>query len=442
LRSLALRSNKIFSALQASSGSFFEAYDLIVFGSFAGVIGSAFFPSNSKYTSLMFGFMTFAAAYVMRVAGALVLGPYLDRAGRRKGLMLSLALIAFGTGVIAFSPTYKVIGVLAPILMLTGRLIQGFSIGGETGGVTAYLVEVAAPNRNALYVSWNSICFHLAALSAISLEYVLHKMLKAGELAVWGWRLPFIVGCGVIPLVFFMRSNLVESEDFLSRDHHLSMSEILVTLLRNWQFVLAGMFMVVLGSSIFYFILTYMPIFSSDHLHLATNVSLVSTIYVSAYCVIAIPLFAIVSDRVGRRPMLLTSAALVVITAYPFLKVLTISPSFWTLMLVQFWYATLYAMYVSSAFVALSELIPAELRATGYGLSTTLGLALFGGFTPAVSEWLVHITGDNAIPSLWLIVLAICSTVASWLLFRGQIAIKMSTVNRRPDWTPPRIATP
>ena len=426
----AVRSNKILSALQASAGSFFEAYDLIVFGTFAGVIGAAFFPGASRYMSLMFGFMTFAAAYLMRVAGALVLGPYLDRAGRRKGLMLSLSLIAFGTGIIAFCPTYRSIGVFAPILMLTGRLIQGFSIGGETGGVTAYLMEVASPSRSALYVSWNSICFHLAALSAISLEYLLQRTLNANELATWGWRLPFMVGCSVVPLIFYMRSKLVESEQYLLQARHLGMSEILGILLRNWQFVLAGMFMVVLGSGIFYFVLTYMPIYASDHLHLASSASLESGVYVSVYCVVMIPVFAWASDKVGRYPMLLVSAVLVTFTAYPVLRELTLKPSYGRLVFVQFWYATLYTAYVSSAFVALSELIPAELRATGYGLSTTLGLALFGGFTPAVSEWLVHRTGNNAIPSLWLTFLAVCSTVGIYLLFRGRLASGISDASQ------------
>jgi len=340
--------------------------------------------------------------------------------------MLSLALIALGTAVIAFSPTYRSIGVIAPILMLTGRLIQGFSIGGETGGVTAYLVEVAAPSKSALYVSWNSICFHLAALSAISLDYGLHRVLNTDELASWGWRVPFIVGCGVVPLIFLMRRKLVESEKFTLQRHHLRAGEILAALLTNWQFFLAGMFMVVLGSGIFYFVLTYMPIYSSDSLRLSTAEALRSAIYVSIYCVVMIPIFAKVSDKVGRYPMLLVSSILVAITAYPVLRVLTISPSYGRLVFVQFWYATLYTAYVSSAFVALSELIPAELRATGYGLSTTLGLALFGGFTPAISEWLVHRTGDNAIPSLWLVGLAVCSTTAICLLFRGNIVIRLA----------------
>jgi len=423
---MSMRSQRISSAVQASTGTFFEAYDLIVFGSFAGIIGENFFPSANKYTSVMFGFMTFAAAYVMRVAGAIILGPYIDRAGRRKGLILSLTLIAIGTGIIASTPTYTSIGIFAPILMIVGRLIQGFSIGGETGGVAAYLVEVATQGRRALYMSWTTICFQLAAVSAIGLAYFLNETLSARELSEWGWRIPFIVGCGVVPIIFVMRKRLVESDQFIAQTHRRGMKEILSTLMSNWRFVLAGMFMVALGSSLFYFLLTYMPIFAYRNLRLGSSDSSLSTIYVSLYCLVMTPLFAMLSDRFGRYPILVASALLVVFTAYPSLQYLTAEPSFKRLVLVQLWYASLYCAYSSSSFVSLSEWIPTELRATGYGLSTSLGLAVFGGFTPLVAAWLVHNTGNDATPSVWLMALAVCALVAVWLLVRGKIAMSCS----------------
>jgi MHS family citrate/tricarballylate:H+ symporter-like MFS transporter len=421
--------SKVSRVIQVSSGSLFEAFDLIVFGTFITFIAGNFFPKGNDSLSLMWAFSTFASAYLMRFVGAVVLGPYFDHAGRRKGLLISFSLMAIGTGLIAIAPTYAMIGIFAPILLVVGRLIQGFSVGAETGGIVAYLSEIATPNKRALYVSWNATTFHLATLAAIFLGLVLNKYLSNAEMAAWGWRIPAIMGCGLIPIVFIMRKNLLESEVFSEQMRHPTMREVLITVAQNWRVALAGTLMIVLGSCIFYFIFTFMPVFEKENLGLTTLQSLSATVIAVGCTIFMVPCFAILSDHVGRFPILSVTAVLVIVTAYPTLRYLVDHPQYQIAMLAQLWLAALYSAYVSSSFVGLSERVPSHIRATGYGVSTTLGLAVFGGCTPLISNWLIHITGSNIAPCAWLISVALCSLVGSFILFKGGIALSGGEVD-------------
>jgi MHS family citrate/tricarballylate:H+ symporter-like MFS transporter len=410
--------SKVKRAIQVSAGNFFEAFDLIVFGTFAKVIADNFFPAANEQLSLMLAFTTFASAYVMRFVGAIVLGPYFDHAGRRKGLLVSLTLMAIGTGMIAVAPTYQTVGVLGPAMIIVARLIQGFSIGSETGGVTAYLLEIAPEGRRGFFVRWHSTVINLATLLALLLGYLLTKYMAPADLTAWGWRVPPLIGCGIIPLIFFLRRGLVETEVFEQQAHHPSMKEVLESVISYWRVALAGMFMIVVSSSTFYFMFTFMPVFVKEQLGLTAEQSLLSTVIAITYSLFLLPAFALLSDRIGRFRILATTAALVVLTAYPSLRWLVDHPTYGTLIVNQLWFGTLYAAYASSSFVALSELVPARIRATGYGVSTALGLAIFGGFTPLISTWLIHLTGDGAAPGWWLMFVAALGFVACFVLFR------------------------
>jgi MHS family citrate/tricarballylate:H+ symporter-like MFS transporter len=415
------RVSKAIRALQVSAGYFFEAFDLVVFGTFAKVIGDNFFPSGDEQLSQMLALATFASAYLMRFVGALVLGPYFDHAGRRKGLIVSLSLMSIGTAVMALTPTYRSIGLLAPVLLITARLVQGFAMGSETGGVTAYLFEIAPKERRALFVSLNTTTFYIATLAALSLGYALNRYMTPADLAAWGWRIPLLIGCGIIPLVFYFRRRLLETEAFEAQSNHPTMLEALVTVAKNWRMALAGMFMIVVGSTIDYFMITFMPVYGKDHLGLTAQSGLLATVIAMLWSLAILPVFAILSDKFGRFRMLSTTAALVLLTAYPVLYYLIKVPSYANLILCQLWFGTLYSAYASSCFVALSELVPARTRATGYGVSTTLGLAIFGGFTPLVSTWLIRVTGNVAAPAYWLCLVATLGLLATVALYRSRL---------------------
>src|SRR5258706_2521922 len=205
---LADRSAKIWSVVRVSSGNFLEMYDFMVFGYYAAAIGRAFFPSGNPFASLMPSLMTFGAGFLMRPLGAIVLGAYTDKHGRRAGLILTLSLMSVGIVSIACVPGYATIGILAPLLVLSGRLLQGFSAGMELGGVSVYLSEIATPGHKGFYVAWQSASQQAAVVFAALLGVLLNRSLSTAAMAAWGWRVPLLVGCAIIPFLFVLRRSL------------------------------------------------------------------------------------------------------------------------------------------------------------------------------------------------------------------------------------------
>src|SRR3954451_11397183 len=192
------RREKIKSIIRVSTGNFLEMYDFMVFGYYAAAIGRTFFPKTSEFASLMFSLSTFGAGFLMRPLGAIALGSYIDKHGRRKGLILTLALMSVGTLSIAVTPGWDRIGLAAPVIILLGRLIQGFSAGAELGGVSVYLSEIATPGRKGFYVSWQSGSQQLAVVTAALSGVTLHAFMDQEQVDLWGWRLPLVAGCFLI----------------------------------------------------------------------------------------------------------------------------------------------------------------------------------------------------------------------------------------------------
>src|SRR5215831_16044032 len=213
----AKRLSTLRAVVRVSSGNFLEMYDFMVFGYYASAIGAAFFPSGNQFLSLMLALMTFGAGFLMRPLGAIVLGAYADKHGRRAGLVLTLSLMSIGILSIACVPGYASIGLIAPLLVLTGRLLQGFSAGMELGGVSVYLSEIATPGRKGFYVSWQSASQQAAVVFAALLGVLLNASLSPAAMSRWGWRVPLLVGCAIIPFLFRLRSSLQETDEFLAR---------------------------------------------------------------------------------------------------------------------------------------------------------------------------------------------------------------------------------
>src|SRR3954453_7276234 len=212
--------SRLGAILRSTSGNFLEQFDFFLFGFYASAISKAFFPPGNETTALLLTFTTFWLGALMRPVGAIVLGAYIDRIGRRQGLIVTLAIMAAGTVVIAFCPTYATIGVAAPIIVLLGRLLQGFSAGVELGGVSVYLSEIATPGNKGFYTSWQSGSQQVAVVFAAPLGVLLNKFIAGPQMTAWGWRIPLLVGCAIIPFVFLIRRSLAETDDFLKRKHH------------------------------------------------------------------------------------------------------------------------------------------------------------------------------------------------------------------------------
>jgi MFS family permease len=299
-------------------------------------------------------------------------------------------------------PGYNMIGVLAPLLVVAGRLLQGFSAGVELGGVSVYLSEIATPGHKGFYVSWQSASQQCAVVFAALLGVTLSSNLTPAQMDAWGWRVPLLVGCLIIPFLFWIRSSLAETEEFLGRRVRPSVAEIMQSIAANWRVVALGTMLVTMTTVSFYMITAYTPTFGSAVLHLAGRDNLIVTLCVGISNFIWLPVMGAVSDRVGRRPLLLSCTALALVTAYPMLSWLAASPSFSRLLTVELWLSFLYGSYNGAMVVYLTELMPARVRASGFSIAYSLATALFGGFTPAICTYLIQATGNRAIPGLWL----------------------------------------
>ncbi|MDR3516602.1 MAG: MFS transporter [Azospirillaceae bacterium] len=414
--------SKLWRVFQVSSGNFLEMFDFTVFGYYAKLIGNSFFPSDNEFATLMAVFMTFGAGFLMRPLGAIFLGSYIDRHGRRKGLILTLGLMAVGTLTIACVPGYETIGLIAPLIVVIGRLVQGLSAGVELGGVSVYLAEIATPGHKGFYVSWQSASQQVAVIFAATLGMTLNSQLSPAQMAAWGWRVPLVIGCAIIPFLFLLRRTLRETEEFLARTHRPTASEIFRSMVLNWRVVLLGAFMVTMSNAAFYMITAYTPTFGSSVLKLSSLDSLTVTLCVGFSNLVFVPIGGMISDKVGRKPVLISSAGLMLLTAYPALSWLTSAASFNNLLLVELWLSFLYSSYNGGMIVYVTEIMPEDVRTSGFSLAYSLSQTLFGGFTPAICTYLIYATNDKAMPGAWLSVAAVCALSAVFVAWRRELA--------------------
>ena len=409
--------DRIKTILRVTSGNFLEMYDFFLFGIYARQIAQTFFPSDDPYASLMATFLSFAAGFAMRPIGALVLGPYIDRIGRRKGLILTLTIMACGTILIAFVPGYAAIGVLAPMLVVLGRLLQGFSAGVELGGVSVYLSEIATPGNKGFYVSWQSASQQVAVVFAALLGYAIANWMAPEAASSWGWRIPFFIGCAIVPFLYMIRRRLEETPEFAARKVHPTTAQIFRTLGANWPIVVGGVAMVMMTTVSFYLITVYTPTFGRSVLKLSVSDALLVTMAVAASNFVWLPISGALSDRIGRKPILLTFAGLALLTAYPALTWLVKEPTFDRMLTVELWLSFIYACYNGAMVVALTEIIPASVRTSGFSLAYSLATTL-GGSSLLISTWLIAHTGDKAAPGYWMSFAAICGLIATLALYR------------------------
>jgi MFS transporter, MHS family, citrate/tricarballylate:H+ symporter len=410
--------SRIGAILRATSGNFLEQFDFFLFGFYASYIAKAFFPSENETAALLNAFGVFWLGALMRPVGAIVLGAYIDRIGRRKGLIVTLAIMAIGTVTIAFCPTYASIGVAAPVIVLVGRLLQGFSAGVELGGVSVYLAEVATPGNRGFYTSFQSSSQQVAIFVAAIIGFVLSEMMAAPTVAAWGWRIPFFIGCLIIPFIFFLRRTLEETPAFLAMKKHPSTSEVFASAAINWKIIVLGMMMAVLTTTTFYFVTVYTPTFGKTVLKLTTQEALIVTLMVAVTNFIWNPVGGAVSDRLGRKPVLLAIAGLSFLTAYPALHWLVVAPTFGKMLTVEMMFSFYFGVYSGTMLGALVEVVPKHVRTTCFSMAFALAAGLFGTFTPFASTWLIDHTGDKAAPGYWLMCAAALGIISAIVIYR------------------------
>jgi MHS family citrate/tricarballylate:H+ symporter-like MFS transporter len=410
--------SRIGAILRATSGNFLEQFDFFLFGFYAPLIAKAFFPAGDETAALLNTFGVFWLGALMRPVGAIVLGAYIDRIGRRKGLIVTLTIMAIGTVTIAVCPTYATIGVAAPVIVLVGRLLQGFSAGVELGGVSVYLAEISTSGNRGFYTSFQSSSQQVAIFVAAIIGFSLNAMMPADAISAWGWRIPFFVGCLIIPFIFLLRRTLEETPEFLSMKKHPTTKEVFASAAVNWKIIVLGMMLAAMTTVTFYFVTVYTPAFGKE-LNLTAQDSLLVTLMVAVTNFIWNPVGGALSDRIGRRPVLLAIAGLSFLTAYPALLWLTAAPTFGKLLAVEMMLSCYFGVYSGTMLGALVEIVPAHVRTTCFSLAFALAAALFGTFTPFAATKLIALTGEKASPGLWLMCAAASGFIAAIVIYRS-----------------------
>jgi MHS family proline/betaine transporter-like MFS transporter len=396
--------------ISSSIGNALEWFDILIYGAFAVVIAKQFFPTGDDSVSLLLTFATFGVSFFMRPLGAVVLGAYSDRAGRKAALMLSIMLMTIGTAMIAFMPSYASIGLLAPAGIALGKMIQGFSAGGEFGSSTAFLVE-HAPHRRGFFSSWQVASQGISLLLAAIFGAVLNNMLTPEQLASWGWRVPFIFGLLIAPAGIYIRRHLDEAPEFKESSEKTD-APLRDTFAHQKMRLLIGAGSVIMATVSVYLSL-YIPTYAVKQLGLPAWSSFAAMSVAGLIMFIGSPLVGALSDKIGRTPFMITSSALYIVLTYPMFVFLTNSPGFLQLLLLQTVIGVLMTMYFASMPALLADIFPVATRGTGMSLAYNIAVTIFGGFAGLIITWLIDFTGNKLSVSYFVIFGAVLSLIAT-----------------------------
>jgi MHS family proline/betaine transporter-like MFS transporter len=388
------------------AGNILEWYDFSIYGFFAYAIGENFFPSHSKSTSLIDAFGVFAAGFLMRPLGALVFGQIGDRYGRQLALTISVVAMAVPTVLIGLLPTHQQIGVMAPILLVVLRLIQGLSVGGEYTTSVVFMVEGSNSNRRGLIGAFGAAAAFTGVMLGSAVGAIVAAVMSPQALASWGWRLPFLAGIAIGIAGYYIRRELQNAGD-VPRVAPPPIGDVLRT---QWRRVLQVAGFKVLESVGFYLMFVYAATYLTEIVGIAKSRALAINTIGMAAAVVMLPVAGAISDRVGRKPMLLVSAAAIVICSWPLFNLLW-HPMFHVPLLGQVGFALLIATFDGVAPATAAEAFPANVRCTGVGLSHNLCIALLGGTAPMVATYLIDKTDNEMVPPMLLIAAAIVSAI-------------------------------
>ena len=393
----------------ATIGNALEWFDFLVYGFFAATLAEVFFPTGSSTVSLLITFGAFGLSYVVRPLGAIFIGNYTDRAGRKAGLTLSIVLMMLGTTLMVLTPGYASIGLAAPVIITLARLLQGFSVGGEFGSAVAFLVEHAG-DRKGYSASWQWSSTGVVSVIVALFGLVLTTLLTHQQLVDWGWRIPYVFGLLIGPVGLYIRSRIAETPEFLGASKPPTVP--IGDLLRSHPIPV----LLSLGASIIsnssYYLLLYIPTYAVKTLHLPAYTgfaaTLVGGIMLAVFSVVAGHL----SDRTARPRIMLAMAGLFAIAAYPTFWLMVAYPSLATAMFAVGLLNLIKAGYSGVLPSLLAEQFPVASRAVGIAFSYSISVTVFGGFAPFVATWLIALTGDPLSPSFYLMATALLSIVA------------------------------
>ncbi len=396
--------------LSCAIGNFFELFDFTIYGYFAVAITRAFYPSGSMYGT----YAAFGAAFLMRPVGAIVIGAYGDRMGRRAALVVTIGIMAAATGAVGLIPTYNAIGYWAPVLLVLCRLAQGFSTGGEWGGAAAFLVEYAPPKKRGLTGSWQQFSTQIGALTGSLSAALLASSLSTADFYAWGWRVPFLFGFLLGPIGYYLRKKVAETPAFerAVETRTVEQAPLRVAVQEYGSRMIQAFGLSIIGCIAGFVFTVYLVSYSINTLHLPPGSALSCAVAYGIVVVTLTPLVGAFTDRVGRRPLILASALLNLVFDYPLFLLAIRGGTFASLLAAMVCVAVFQALYTGTIPSILAEMFPTRVRYTALSVSYGFAVVLFGGFAPLISTWLVDVTGNPLAPAFYVMGGGVLSAIA------------------------------
>lgn len=404
------------AAFAATIGNMLEFYDFITYSFFAIEIGHTFFPAHSAYGSLMLSLATFGAGFLTRPIGGIVLGIYSDRVGRRPAMLLSFALMGAAILTIALTPSYDSIGLAAPVIVIAARMMQGFALGGEVGPTTAYLVEIASPQRRGVVVAWQPASQEIAATTGALVGVILSSTMTPDMILAYGWRIAFLIGAVCLPFGLWMRRTLPETISHDARAAERAESSSHVALARRHIRVIVLAVMILASGTISTYVTQYMTTYAKNTLHVSSSLAFAVSLVSNGLQIIGAVFGGWLADRFGRKPIMVWPQLVVLVLTYPTFLWIVQDPGMSSL-LIGFGILSFIGSLPFTAFYAnFTEALPQNIRGGVFATIYAVAIAAFGGTAQLVVTWLLHVSGDPLAPSWYLLLAATVGLIAMSLM--------------------------
>jgi len=394
-------------------GNVLEWYDFAVYSFLAGIIGQTFFPSGDPTTELLASFAVFGVGFLARPLGGVVIGRLGDVRGRKDALLVTIFLMASGTVLMGLAPSYAAVGIAGPAVMVVARLMQGFSAGGEWGGSTAFIVEWAPEGKRGWYGSFQQMSVAAGLLLGSGTAALLSSVMSPESMESWGWRIPFLLGGILGPVGLWMRRTLEETPAYREARAEVAPARE-AGLPGPVALAFRALGFTVLWTVSYYIFLNYMPSFTERYASLSRSQALWSNTLGLLVLVLVIPLWGRVSDRVGRRPLLLACCAAFVVLPYPVASYLASGPPFGAIMALQVFMAVIIALFSGTGPAAIAEIFPTRSRSTWMTIGYAFAVAIFGGFAPYIATWLIRETGS---PIAWVTYVMAAAVISGTVIY-------------------------
>jgi MFS transporter, MHS family, citrate/tricarballylate:H+ symporter len=413
--------------LAATIGNMLEFYDFITYSFFAIQIGHTFFPSHSQFASLMLSLATFGAGFVTRPLGGLVIGAYSDRVGRRPAMMLSFGMMGSAIIVVALTPSYAAIGIAAPILVIVARMVQGFSLGGEVGPTTAYLMEAAAVDKRGLSVSWQPASQQIAATAGALIGAGLSQVMTSAALDSYGWRIAFLIGAITLPFGLWIRSGLPETLHI--RETGMAMVQApgkgLDVIRSQARIIILGLLILASGTIVTY-VTDYMTTYAENTLHVATDLAFATTVVSNGLGIVAALYGGWLADRAGRWPIMVWPQLAALLLTYPIFLWIVNTRSALALLGGLGLLSLVGTIPYGAFYVALAESLPKNVRGRTFATLYAIAIAIFGGTAQLIVTWLIHVTGNAQAPA-WYMLFASAVGLVAMIMMRETAPVKLLT---------------